>query len=250
MAEAAATLGPLRDAVPVPNGRLREPLDALIDRLTSDWRPIVDDWRASREGSALVEFIDERVRGGATVYPADVFAALRLTPRAATRLVILGQDPYHGEGQAEGLAFSVPAGTPLPPSLRNILLERQRTGCRLLAAPDGGHLGEWARSGVLLLNTCLTVEEGRPASHARRGWEALTDRLVQAAAREARPKVFMLWGTHAQSKAPLILAESDRHLLLRSNHPSPLAATRGATPFIGCDHFGRADAFLADGGPT
>lgn len=227
---------------------LHEPLDALIGRLTTDWRPLVDDWRRSPEGQALVEFVDGRVASGVTVYPADVFRALQLTPLAATRLVILGQDPYHGPGQAEGLAFSVPPGMALPPSLRNILQEHRRAAGRLLAAPAGGHLGDWARAGALLLNTSLTVEDGLPGSHARRGWEALTDRLVRAAAVEPRSKVFMLWGAHAQSKAALVLGAASGHLLLRCNHPSPLAARRGETPFIGCDHFRLAEVFFASQG--
>lgn len=244
MAETAAAVRRRAEAAPAPDNRLREPLDASIGRLATDWRPIVDAWRSSPESGALVEFVDSRVRAGAAVFPADVFAALRLTPLAATRLVILGQDPYHGAGQAEGLAFSVPVGMPLPPSLRNILKERQRSGGGLLPDPEGGHLEAWARAGTLLLNTCLTVEEGAPGSHARRGWEALTDRLIAAAASDALPKVFMLWGNPAQSKAPLVQAASAAHLLLRCNHPSPLAASRGATPFIGSDHFRRAQEFL------
>lgn len=224
--------------------RLMEPLDRAIDRLASDWRPLVDRWRQSPAGQALVDHVDTRLAEGAVVFPADVFAALRLTPLSATRVVILGQDPYHGVGQAEGLAFSVPAGTRLPPSLRNILAEAARSPSLLFPPAEGGHLGAWARSGVLLLNASLTVEEGRPASHARHGWEALTDALVEAAARDPRPKAFLLWGAHAQAKAPLIVAAAQRHLVLQSNHPSPLSAARGALPFVGCDHFRAAQAFL------
>ena len=224
---------------------LAEPLGRLVDRLDNDWRPVVERWRASAAGRTLIEFVDGRMAAGAAVFPADVFAALRTTPLGETRLVILGQDPYHGAGQAEGLAFSVPTGVPVPPSLRNILGEVARSASTLLPPSAGGHLGAWARAGVLLLNTSLTVELGRPASHARRGWEALTDRLVEAAAHDPRAKVFMLWGAHAQSKARLIADASQRHLVLQSNHPSPLSAARGPVPFIGCDHFRAAEAFLA-----
>jgi uracil-DNA glycosylase len=156
------------------------------------------------------------------------------------RVVILGQDPYHGAGQAEGLAFSVSPGTRIPPSLRNIFKELQRD--LGLPAPVKGSLVRWATQGVLLLNTCLTVEEGQPASHARHGWEALTDDLIQRCSDDSKPKVFLLWGAHAQAKAVLIDAE--RHRVLRANHPSPLSARRGPLPFLGCGHFEEASRWL------
>jgi uracil-DNA glycosylase len=158
-------------------------------------------------------------------------------------VVIVGQDPYHGPGQAQGLAFSVPAGVRIPPSLRNIFKELQRD--RGLAPPASGDLTPWARRGVLLTNTSLTVEDGRAASHAGRGWEALTRAILHRVAEHPRPKVFMLWGAHAQTFAEPIAAAHPQHLLLAANHPSPLSATRGPVPFIGCGHFGRASAFLA-----
>ena len=177
------------------------------------------------------------------IYPATVLKALELTPRAAVRVVILGQDPYHGAGQAEGLAFSVPAGVKLPPSLRNINLELQRD---LGVVRTGGHLAAWAQQGALLLNTCLTVEDGEPGAHAKHGWEALTDSIVAAVARDAGPRVFMLWGAHAQAKAPLIAAAgAGRHAVLQATHPSPLSARRPPVPFLGCGHFGAAQRFLA-----
>ena len=224
------------------DARLTEPIDALVDRLQSDWRPIVEAWRSSGAGCALIEQIDRRVAAGAVVYPAPVFRALDMTPLARTRVVILGQDPYHGEGQAEGLAFSVPPGVPLPPSLRNVFKELRRD--LGLSAPTGGHLGAWAARGVLLLNTSLTVEDGAPGSHSKLGWQVLTDAVIDAAARDAMPKVFMLWGTHAQAKAALIEVAPTPHLVLRCNHPSPLAALRPPVPFIGCGHFGAAIRFL------
>lgn len=222
--------------------RLAEPIDALIDRLHSDWRPWVEAWRASPAGRALIAHVDARVASGVTVYPAQVFRALELTPLARTRVVILGQDPYHGEGQAEGLAFSVPPGVSIPPSLRNVFKELRRDGT--VPAPGSGHLGAWAERGVLLLNVSLTVEAGTPGSHAKRGWQALTDSIISAAARDAQSKVFMLWGAHAQTKAALIEAAQVDHLVLQCNHPSPLAARRPPIPFIGCGHFEAAGRFL------
>lgn len=232
----------IRSSMMMSDARLVEPIDALVDRLHGDWRPIVDAWRSSDAGRALIDHVDLRVASGAVVYPAAVFRALEATPLARTRVVILGQDPYHGEGQAEGLAFSVPPGVPVPPSLRNVFKELRRDVGR--SAPASGHLGAWAARGVLLLNTSLTVEEGIPGSHARLGWQALTDIVVSAAAHDPAPKVFMLWGAHAQLKSGLIDVAPTRHLVLRSNHPSPLAALRPPMPFIGCGHFGAAMRFL------
>ena len=166
-----------------------------------------------------------------------------MTPPEAVRTVILAQDPYHGRGQAEGLAFSVAPGVPLPPSLRNIFKEMQRDlGREPPPFPSpGGSLVQWARDGVLLLNTCLTVEEGQPASHAGRGWEVLTDAVIREVSRVAPHAVFMLWGNHAQSKRGLI--DASRHLVLCANHPSPLSALRPPVPFLGCGHFSKAKAW-------
>ena len=159
-------------------------------------------------------------------------------------MLILGQDPYHGRGQAEGLAFSVAPGVRLPPSLQNIFKEMRRDlGTPFPPFPDpGGSLVQWATNGVLLLNTCLTVEEGQAASHSGRGWERLTDAVIRHVAEGARPVVFMLWGGHAQGKRALIPADRG-HLVLTSNHPSPLSALRPPAPFIGNGHFGQARAF-------
>ena len=192
--------------------------------------------------------VDARVAAGTAVYPAAVFRAFELTPLARTRVVILGQDPYHGPGQAQGLAFSVPAGERVPPSLRNIFVELERD--LGLPPPASGSLSAWAARGVLLLNTTLTVEDGLPAAHARLGWQTLTDRVVQVLADQPQPLVFMLWGGHAQAWAALIAPDSGRHLVLQCNHPSPLAARRPPRPFIGCGHFGQASRFLetVDGG--
>ena len=182
---------------------------------------------------------------GATIYPAKVLHALELTPREQVRVVILGQDPYHGKDQAEGLAFSVPEGQRIPPSLRNIFKELQRD--LGLLPPRAGHLGAWARRGVLLLNTALTVEAQRPGSHGAEGWEALTDAVIQSVAADDAPKVFMLWGAHAQTKCGRIEALR-HHCVLRANHPSPLSARRGPSPFLGCGHFGAANRFIASRG--
>lgn len=222
---------------PAADNRLRRPLAELLAEAPADWQPVVEAWRASPAGQALMAFIEHRRAVGATIYPADPLRALRLTPLADVRVVILGQDPYHGPGQAEGLAFSVPRGVKPPPSLRNIFVELQREFGGAL--PACGHLGHWARQGVLLLNTSLTVEDGQPASHAKRGWEPLTDALIEAVAHQPRRIAFLLWGAHAQAKAPLIeQVAPGRHLLLSANHPSPLSARRPPQPFIGCGHWG------------
>ncbi len=229
--------------MPAADNRLAEPLEAVLRRAPADWRPIIDRWRATDAAAALVAFIEARRRAGAVIYPAAVLRALELTPLAEVRVVILGQDPYHGAGQAEGLAFSVPAGVKPPPSLRNMMVELARD--LGIERGSSGHLGGWARQGVLLLNTSLTVEDGQPGAHARRGWESLTDALIEATASEGRPKVYLLWGAHAQAKAGLIeAAGGGRHRVLTANHPSPLSARRPPLPFIGCGHFGQARSFV------
>ncbi len=212
--------------------------------VAAGWRGTTDDFFASAIGQKLLHFLQARLAAGAVIFPPCPLRALELTPPESARVVILGQDPYHGRGQAEGLAFSVAPGVPLPPSLRNIFKELERDlGVPAPAFPQpGGSLIRWARHGVLLLNTCLTVEEGQAGSHAGHGWEALTDALIARVAQGSRPVVFMLWGAHAQSKRALIPANRG-HLVLLANHPSPLSATRGPRPFIGCGHFGAAKAF-------
>lgn len=248
---------PASSASKLPDNRLRESLALQFDRVPPGWRAVTDAFRAAPQGQALIQAVDARRAAGAVVYPDDVFRALRLTPLDAVRVVVLGQDPYHGPGQAEGLAFSVPAGVPLPPSLRNIFKERDRDLAGAPAASDDaasvprgrtaarpeGSLRTWARQGVLLLNTSLTVEDGQAGSHAGLGWEALTDALIAAVAQRAEPAVFLLWGAHAQRKRELIQSASAGHWILEANHPSPLSATRGPVPFIGCGHFSVANAF-------
>nr|WP_315849720.1 uracil-DNA glycosylase [uncultured Rhodoferax sp.] len=206
------------------------------------WQPLVDGFFGGQVGLGLLQFLQQRLDDGAVVFPPRPLRALELTPPESVRVVILGQDPYHGRGQAEGLAFSVAPGVAFPPSLRNIFKELQRDlGTPPPTFPQPGSLVKWAQKGVLLLNTCLTVEEGQPASHSGKGWEVLTDAVIRQVSQEAQPAVFMLWGAHAQSKRALI--DANRHLVLTANHPSPLSALRPPVPFIGCGHFSQARAW-------
>jgi len=226
--------------------------------LSADWQALVDHFLASELGLQLAQFITSRLASGAIIYPTQPLWALELTPLSQVRVVILGQDPYHGAGQAQGLAFSVSPHTKTPPSLRNIFKEIERDPLlgRLSSAPKNeASLVPWAKQGVLLLNTVLTVEEAQPASHAGKGWELLTDKIVQTIAKKEAPVVFMLWGKHAQSKIDLIQSvqaeqklKINPHLILTANHPSPLSAARKPYPFIGCGHFSAANEFLVKNG--
>lgn len=222
-----------------------------------DWQSVLDGVLISSTGQQLGQFVQKRLAQGAVVYPPTPFHALACTALADVRVVILGQDPYHGPGQAEGLAFSVAPGVKPPPSLRNIFKEIARDPAlqhQSARTPGSGSLLAWAGQGVLLLNACLTVEQGQPGSHAGRGWEALTDAIVGAVAARPGPVVFMLWGAHAQAKQVLIAsAGADRlseHLVLTANHPSPLSALRPPKPFIGCGHFSQANKFLREQGQS
>ena len=218
--------------------------------LAAGWRPVVEDFFASATGHRLAGFIRERLAAGAVIYPPQPLRALSMTPLHEVRAVVLGQDPYHGAGQAEGLAFSVAPGVRPPPSLRNIFKELRCAPDEPL--PSSGSLLTWAQRGVLLLNTTLTVEDGLPGSHAGKGWEVLTDVLLAEVAARASPCVYLLWGTHAQAKTGLIRETATRHrheiLLLEANHPSPLSASRPPRPFLGCGHFGLAREWLASRG--
>jgi uracil-DNA glycosylase len=210
---------------------------------------LVDGFLASPEGERLATLMRQRLDAGAVIYPPQPFHALELTALADVKVVILGQDPYHGEGQAQGLAFSVAPGIAWPPSLRNMLKELARDP-ELQVSFDSfqGSLAGWAKQGVLLLNTCLTVESGQPASHARMGWDGLTNALIRAVVHRRQPVVFLLWGAHAQARQTLILAEDDPTTptarVLTANHPSPLSALRPPKPFIGCGHFSEANRYL------
>ena len=229
--------------------------------VAAGWQPLVDEFFGGPIGRHLLGFLSERLAAGATIFPPQPLRALELTPPEQVRVVILGQDPYHGAGQAQGLAFSVAAGQrKLPPSLRNVLHEvATDTGAASICRDD---LSAWAQQGVLLLNSVLSVEDGAPQSHAGRGWEALTDALLARVAEQVEPVVFMLWGAAAQRKRGLIephavdasgpdlrsaqqSTQRSAHKVLLANHPSPLAARRAPRPFIGCRHFSQANAFLA-----
>ncbi len=192
----------------------------------------------------LVRYLHEEKARGQRVYPPgrEIFKAFELTPVDRVKVVILGQDPYHQQGQAEGLSFSVPEGVPAPPSLRNIFREIESDlGIRMSGCP---HLEKWARQGVLLLNTVLTVRAGQPTSHSRIGWTEFTDAVIRYISDNLNGVVFMLWGSYARGKKDLI--DTSRHHVLEAAHPSPLA--RGA--FFGCRHFSRANAILVSEGLT
>jgi uracil-DNA glycosylase len=226
--------------------RLTWPPD--VHDLDAGWKSLVVDFLSAPVGRALSDRLTQELAAGKIIHPPQPFRALTLTPLSQVRVVILGQDPYHGPGQAEGLAFSVAPGVPVPPSLRNIFKELQQS--LDVPIPAQGSLVRWAKQGVLLLNTCLTVEAGQAASHARWGWEVLTDALVCAVAKSPRPVVFMLWGAHAQTKKTLLghVPGASRHLILQANHPSPLSALRAPMPFLGCGHFLMANRFLTESG--
>jgi len=218
--------------------------DPALWSVCAGWQELTHDFFANSTGVSLLAFLNQRLHDNAVIFPPQPLRALALTPPDRVRVVILGQDPYHGRGQAEGLAFSVAPGVALPPSLRNIFKEIQRDlGVPPPAFPaPGGSLAGWAENGVLLLNTCLTVEQGLPASHAKRGWEQLTDAVIRYISMHQKNVRFMLWGSHAQSKREFI--DADRHKILLANHPSPLSAMRLPVPFIGCGHFSVARAWL------
>lgn len=205
------------------------------------WRSVLAEEKAKPYFKELLDFVASERARGAVVYPpnGEVFAALAATQLSEVKVVILGQDPYHGPGQAHGLCFSVRQGTKPPPSLKNIFLElNSDLG---IAAPNHGCLSAWAERGVLLLNSVLTVEQGKPGSHADRGWERFTDAVIAAVSRECQGVVFMLWGSYAQKKGSNI--DPQKHLVLKAPHPSPFSAHSG---FLGCRHFSKANAYLGD----
>ncbi len=215
--------------------------------IPESWRPALEPVLAAPEARKLGGWLNTEEKAGTVIYPphGSRLRALELTPLDSVRVVILGQDPYHGPGQAMGLCFAVPQGTPAPPSLANIYKELESD--LGIAPPAHGDLSGWAKQGVLLLNNSLTVEHGKAGSHAGRGWEALTDACVAAVAARPAPSVFILWGRHAQAKAARVpaLAGGTHHLVIRSPHPSPLSAYRG---FFGSHPFSRANAFLESRG--
>ena len=209
---------------------------------TTDWNPILRAELEQPYFGALRSFVDDERRRHEVFPPAeDVFAALHLTPYAAVKVLILGQDPYHGPGQAHGLCFSVRPGTTLPPSLRNI--HKELAGDLGIPPPRTGDLTPWARQGVLLLNTTLTVRGGQAGSHQGRGWETFTDQVIEAVSAKEDTVVFILWGAHARKKKALI--DTRRHVVIESAHPSPLSAHNG---FFGSRPFSRANAALEAAG--
>ncbi len=194
---------------------------------------------------ALLQFLHAELAQHKTIYPPQNqwFRAFELTDFEQTKIIILGQDPYHSARQAEGLSFSVPKGIPIPPSLRNIHKTLQQDiGAQ---PPNHGSLVAWATQGVLLLNSVLSVAQNRPASHANQGWEIFTDHIISLLSQRKQPLVFMLWGAHAGNKSSLI--DADKHLILTAPHPSPLSAWRG---FFDCQHFSKANAYLQTHGQS
>jgi uracil-DNA glycosylase len=214
-------------------------------RLEPGWKSRIGDYLQREDMQQLRGFLRERVQKGGNVFPPmpQVFAALDATPFDKVKVVILGQDPYHGFGQAHGLCFSVQRGTAVPPSLENVFKELQRD--LGIARPSHGCLTHWAEQGVLLLNAVLTVEEGRAGAHQGKGWEGFTDHIVEVLNREREHLVFLLWGSYAQAKGKMI--DASKHRVLKAPHPSPLSAHRG---FIGCGHFSKTNEYLVRHGMT
>ncbi len=212
-------------------------------KLEPSWKAQVGDWLLRPEMRQLSEFLRQRRQAGARIFPPgpQIFAAFDATPFDEVKVVVLGQDPYHGAGQAHGLCFSVQPGVPVPPSLDNIFKEiHADLG---IARPDHGCLLPWARRGVLLLNAVMTVEEGRAGAHQNKGWEGYTDHVIETLASRREHLVFLLWGAYAQAKGKVI--DARRHRVLRAPHPSPLSAHRG---FLGCRHFSAANQYLSQRG--
>lgn len=207
------------------------------------WREVLHGEKQKRYFSDLIAFIENERASGKVIYPknGEVFQALSLTEFEVVKLVILGQDPYHGPNQAHGLCFSVPTGIPFPPSLENIYKElKSDVG---VERPTSGSLHGWARQGVLLLNSVLTVQSGQAGSHANKGWERFTDRIIAELNERREGLVFLLWGAYAQKKGSII--DTTRHTVLVAPHPSPLSAHRG---FFGCRHFSQANTSLLQRG--
>ena len=214
--------------------------------IPESWQPVLEPVLATAEARQLGGFLVAEEQAGKQIYPPRGcrLKALELTPLDEVKVVILGQDPYHGPGQAMGLCFSVPEGVKIPPSLVNIYKELEAD--LGVARADHGDLSKWARQGVLLLNNTLTVEAAKAGSHAKRGWDAITDACVAAVAARDEPSVFILWGSHAQAKAMRIAGLREvPHCVIESPHPSPLSAHRG---FFGSKPFSRTNAFLSDHG--
>jgi uracil-DNA glycosylase len=212
--------------------------------LHPSWLPVLQDEFQKPYILSLNQFLEQEEAQGTIVYPklSDVFNAFNFTPFNVVKVVILGQDPYHGANQAHGLCFSVQKGVAVPPSLKNIYKELQADIPGFII-PAHGDLSSWAKQGVLLLNTTLTVRAGEPGSHQKMGWEQFTDQAIRALSEQREGLVFMLWGRHAQAKASLI--DPTKHVVLTAAHPSPFSAYNG---FFGCTHFSKANAYLLSKG--
>lgn len=212
-------------------------------KLEPSWKEALHEEFEKPYMKQLGEFLRAEKAAGKVIFPPGplIFNALNTTPLARIKVVIIGQDPYHGPGQAHGLCFSVQPGVPTPPSLQNIYKELQRD--LNIPIPNHGYLQHWAEQGVLLLNTSLTVEQARAGSHAQAGWGPFTDKVIEVVSQRCENLVFLLWGSHAQSKQKLI--DAQKHLVLKSAHPSPLSAYRG---FLGNGHFSRTNKFLEQHG--
>lgn len=224
-------------------------LPAHLHTLSAAWQDAFAAEPVARTLANLDRFLNAELAQGTTIFPLRPFRALLEVQPQDVQIVLLGQDPYHGPNQAQGLAFSVPDACRTPPSLRNMFAELAREYPDTFVQQRNS-LIRWARQGVLLLNTSLTVEAGKAGSHARRGWEIITDAIIQRVLQEPRPKVFMLWGAHAQSKESLLQEHPAQGpvLVLKANHPSPLSALRPPKPFIGCGHFRQANGWLREHG--
>lgn len=219
--------------------------DQAQGQIPEEWRKPLESVLASVEIQSLRNFLRSEYKSGRTIYPpkARLFEALRLTPLSKVKVVILGQDPYHGPGQAHGLSFSVLPGVPKPPSLQNIFKElKSDLG---IVPPDHGCLLGWAQQGVLMLNNVLSVQAGMPASHQGKGWEVFTDAVFRLVLQEKKHVVFVLWGSHAQKKIPLI--DASQNLILAGPHPSPLSSHRG---FFGSKPFSKTNQYLLSKGQT
>lgn len=209
-----------------------------IKKIEDGWRKALKEEFEKDYFKTLLKYLDSRSKE-AEIFPEfkDCFAAFNKTPLSDVKVVVLGQDPYHGPGQAHGLSFSVPEGVKIPPSLRNIYKELTATFKGFKS--ENGDLNFWAEQGVFLLNSVLTVESGQAASHKGQGWEEFTDEVLRVLNAQERPIVYLLWGAYAHKKAQII--DNKKHFILKAPHPSPLSAHRG---FLGCDHFLKANKFL------
>lgn len=233
------------------NNHFQGSLLSHVDALAPGWRRALETEPVLTTLRNIDKFLRQRLKAGATIFPAYPFRMLGEVAPEDVKVVLIGQDPYHGPGQAQGLAFSVPDDCRTPPSLRNIFAELAREYPGQFQ-PQRNSLLRWARQGVLLMNTALTVEAHKAGSHSRCGWTDVTDALLASVLCQPRPKVFLLWGAHAQARQAVLQSRqaAGPTLVLQSNHPSPLSATRPPRPFVGCGHFLEANRWLVEQGET